>query len=224
MHGGIRLTGAFVDDTQTQITGEEERSGSSLDEADLSFVLPDLDEDLHIDVRSYMNDLVERERFSEAGSHAVMSGEKDEESFERMLHRVRRMAGECSESMVSPELTALARTMPDHVIDVVGREDGTSDGVDAATSEDVAENDVTSEGAALAGTSSRARRERRRASASTRAASASRRGRHRRAEKAPDARKRKSSRHAAPKRTFPGAAVVLAACAALLVVICVVML
>lgn len=184
-------------------------------------VLLDLDENLHIDVHSYMNDLIERQHMAGFEDEGTESTHADEESFDRMLNRVRRIAEQCSESHVSAELTALARTMPEYDI---SRPRSVEDGNPAEPpSAGTGDPDVRDESDAP-----RPPRARGRHGTLVGRKRAAKRGRHRRggADGTGVDRSRRARRHAARRRGssfgMVAGAVVLAALAA--VAVCVVVL
>lgn len=158
-------------------------------------VLLDLDENLHIDVHSYVNDLIERQHMAGFEDDESESTHADEESFDLMLNRVRRIAEQCSESHVSAELTALARTMPEYDISRLRTEDDEKPAVPASSEADGVDGNDDAD-------ASRPARTRRRHGAAAGRKRGARRGRHRRggADEPRGDRKRQARRHAARRR------------------------
>lgn len=70
-----------------------------------------LDQDLRIDVNSYLSDLIDME-YRSARQKVSAQDATDEQSFEQLLAKVRRMSSDFSQTGVSRELAELAKSMP----------------------------------------------------------------------------------------------------------------
>ncbi|KAB7791267.1 hypothetical protein [Bifidobacterium leontopitheci] len=93
-----------------------------------------LDQDLRIDVNSYLSDLIDME-YRGARQKANAGDDADEQSFEQLLAKVRRMSSDFSESGVSPELAELAKSLPEEPL-MTRQDDSRASGSSAADAVD----------------------------------------------------------------------------------------